>query len=87
MAVASCGGETAAGRAGWLAGLLPQPAMSSAVSHRSRRGAAPSAAHQDFITCSAALASSSANDDTELVVPGPGSKFSSARVRPLASMT
>ena len=29
---ASCGGATAAGRAGWLAGLLPQPAMSSAVS-------------------------------------------------------
>src|ERR1035441_9287565 len=38
-------------------------------------------------TCWAAVNNSAANDDWELAVPGPGSKFSSLRVRPAASMT
>ena len=43
--------------------------------------------HDCFETCWAALVSSAANDDSVLAVPGPGSKLSSVRVFPPASIT
>ena len=44
-------------------------------------------AHDGLMTCSAAVASSTANEDLVLAVPGPGSRLSSVLVCPLASMT
>ena len=43
--------------------------------------------HEDFRACSAALESSTENDDSVLAVPGPGSKSNSVRVCPRPSMT
>src|SRR4029077_11531252 len=53
------------------------------------RGDSPGRAHghEDPMTFSAAWASSTANDDFELEVPGPGSMLSSVLVMPWASMT
>ncbi len=75
-----------AGGAAWTAGAAPQPASSGGTAGGRER--APGAERHDVPRlCCAALASSPANDASELAVPGPGSKFSSVRVRPDPSMT
>ena len=87
-----CSGGGAAGTADGAvlaAGVLPQPARAPAVSRipAARAAGRCSAAHDGLMTCSAAVASSTANEDLVLAVPGPGSRLSSVLVRPLASMT
>ena len=69
--MASCGGAAAADRLQLPRGLLPQPAISSAGDRGPGRSGPAAAAccgpHGDFMTCSAALDSSAANDDSVLV--------------------
>ena len=79
------GGRGAVPGLPWLV-TAPQAAavMASTVAASGQRGAP---AHHVPSACRAALASSTANDDREAVVPGPGSMLISWRMRPSRPIT